>query len=97
MDSIQDAGSSVPREDRTVRFVDITGLENAGDDWTPMCFVHSGAGKAGVIERERATHYYRFTPADPGLGAPVRGDFSVDKLKRRVTEWLETPAEDAAS
>ncbi|MGH8248654.1 MAG: hypothetical protein ACREUU_19770 [Gammaproteobacteria bacterium] len=97
MDSIKDAGSGVPREERTVRFVDITGLVNVTGDWTPVCFVHSGAGKAGVIERERATSYYRFTPADPGLGAPVRGDFSVDKLKRRITEWLERPADDAAS
>jgi len=97
MDSFEDAESSMAREDRAVRFVDITGLENATDDWTPVCFVHSGTGRAGVIERERATYYYRFTPADPQLGAPVRGDFSMDKLKRRVAEWLERPADDAAS
>jgi hypothetical protein len=79
-----------------VRFVDITGLGNPSDDWTPVCFVHSGAGRAGVIERERATGYYRFTPADSALGAPVRGDFSIEKLKRRVAEWLERPAGETA-
>lgn len=97
MDLFEDAESAGQGEDRAVRFVDITGLGNATDDWAPVCFVQSGAGRAGVIERERATNYYRFTPADPALVAPVRGDFSMDKLKRRVAEWLERPAGDAAS
>jgi hypothetical protein len=81
-------------EEPTVRFVDITGLEDPSDDWAPVCFVDSGAGRAGVIERERATGYYRFTPVNTELGAPVRGDFSMEKLKRRVAEWLQRPAED---
>ncbi len=97
MDPIQDAGPSVPRADRAVSFVDITGLGNAEGDWRPVCFVHGGAAKAGVIERERATDYYRFTPSDPGLGAPVGGDFSVEKLKQRVREWLERPADVTAN
>lgn len=91
MDSgeIESLGSSEPREIREVHFLDVRDLEAPSDDWTPVYLVYAGTGRAGVIEFEPATAYYKFTPLEDNPGTSLLGDFSLDALKRRVTEWLE--------
>jgi hypothetical protein len=89
VETIQGSEAGAPHENRAVRFVDISGLGNEADGWTPVYLVYSGLGQAGIIELERITMYYKFTPLDRGLRDLVLGDFSIDVLKRRVGQWLE--------
>ncbi|HWQ38528.1 MAG TPA: hypothetical protein VNM24_07930 [Burkholderiales bacterium] len=90
MDSgaIESPGSSEPRRLREVHFLDVRDLEPETDDWTPVYLVYAGSDRAGVIEFEPATAYYKFTALEDSPGMPLLGDFSLDALKRRVIEWL---------
>jgi hypothetical protein len=71
-----------------LRFVDVRDLDVATDGWSAAFLVYGGGGRAGLIEFERSTEYYRFTPAVIAPGNPPLGDFSIDALKLRVAEWL---------
>lgn len=71
-----------------VKFVDLSGLEKENAGWIAAYLVYDGNGRAGLIEVEQATEFFKFTPANPRPGMPPLGDFSVDMLKRRVATWL---------
>jgi hypothetical protein len=72
----------------SLRFVDVRGLNVAADGWTAAFLVYGGGGRAGLIEFEKATGYYQFTPEMPLPGIAPLGDFSIDVLRRRVADWL---------
>ena len=71
-----------------MRLLDVRGLDVETDGWTPVYLVYSDTGRAGVIEFEEITGYFKFTPTDSRPGSQTFGDFSIDTLKRRVADWL---------
>ena len=92
MATIEVLEPGVSRGNRGMRLLDVRGLDVETDGWVPIYLVYSGYGRAGVIEFEQVTEYYKFTPARASPGMPGLGDFSIDVLKRRVAEWLASKA-----
>ena len=88
MNSLEVLEPGVTLGNRGMRLLDIRGLDVESEGWMPVYLVYSGFGRAGVIELEQVTGYYKFTPADAGPGTQTFGNFSIDALKRRVADWL---------
>ncbi len=88
MTASEDSQDAITCHCGTVRFVDVRRVGVGEDGWFAAYVVYAGEQRAGVIEYEQATEYFRFAPTDPRPGTPMLGDFEVDALMRRVGDWL---------